>query len=86
MATMEWPVRVFVTEQDGYTKARVVLHAEDEVLTAEGFAASQSDERTPSADADLAVSRALAVLGSKLVERSARSVARYGQSFVMPDF
>ncbi|WAX57661.1 DUF1876 domain-containing protein [Jatrophihabitans cynanchi] len=76
----EWPIQVWITEEDDRTTARAVLNTRDNVLTADGVARrSPRDPAVPEIGDEIAVGRALAELGRQLLASGADDVAAIEQ-------
>jgi hypothetical protein len=75
MHTKKWNTEVFLIEQDGQTRADAVLDTGDNTLHGHGAARCHPGERdVPEIGDELAVARALADLGRKLVGAAAENL------------
>ena len=71
----EWPIQVWITEEDDRTTARAVLNTRDNVLTADGVARrSPRDPAVPEIGDEIAVGRALSNLGHRLLDTAAGDI------------
>ncbi|MDT0454866.1 DUF1876 family protein [Streptomyces sp. DSM 41527] len=65
--TVEWPVRLYLFEEDGTTKARVVLRTGTTTLTGHGTArCSPEDRDVPEIGDEIAAGRAMRDLAGQL--------------------
>ncbi|MGC9543900.1 DUF1876 domain-containing protein [Streptomyces sp. UG1] len=79
--TAEWKVRLYLFEDEGTTKARVVLDTGDTSLTGHGTAhRNPADAEVPEIGDELAAGRALRDLGQQLVDAAARDIDGMGAS------
>ncbi|MXM65962.1 DUF1876 domain-containing protein [Streptomyces sp. HUCO-GS316] len=77
--TVEWKVRLHLFEEEGSTKARVVLDTGTTVLTGHGTAhRNPVDADVPEIGEELAAGRALHDLGRQLVEVAERDIEHAG--------
>ncbi|AWN25598.1 DUF1876 family protein [Streptomyces libani] len=66
--TVEWPVRLYLFEEDGTTKARVVLRTGTTTLTGHGTArCSPEDRDVPEIGDEIAAGRAVKDLAGQLL-------------------
>ncbi|WNF00750.1 DUF1876 domain-containing protein [Streptomyces luomodiensis] len=73
--TVEWTVRLYLFEDEGTTKARVVLDTKDTSLTGRGTARrNPEDENVPEIGDELAAGRALHDLGDQLLGAAERDI------------
>jgi hypothetical protein len=78
--TRKWRAEVFLFEQDGQTRADVVLETGDSTLHGYGEARCHSGETdVPEIGDELAVARALADLGRKLSSTAADDLEGIGR-------
>jgi hypothetical protein len=81
MHTRKWHAEVFLFEQDGQTRADVVLETGENTLHGHGEARCHSGETdVPEIGDELAVARALADLARKLSTTAADDLEGIGQS------
>jgi hypothetical protein len=81
MHTRKWHAEVFLFEQDGQTRADVVLETGESTLRGHGEALCHSGETdVPEIGDELAVARALADLARKLSTTAADDLEGIGQS------
>ena len=79
--TVEWKVRLHLFEDEGMTKARVVLDTKDTSLTGHGTArCNPVDTDVPEIGDELAAGRALHDLGDQLLGAAERDVKGVGAS------
>ncbi|MER8161812.1 DUF1876 domain-containing protein [Streptomyces sp. NPDC094472] len=77
--TVEWKVRLYLFEDDGTTKARVVLDTRDTSLTGHGTArCNPEDDDVPEIGDELAAGRALHDLGDQLLGAAERDIKGSG--------
>ncbi|MFG2139912.1 dsRBD fold-containing protein [Streptomyces sp. NPDC048650] len=77
--TAEWDVRLYLSEEDGTTRARVELDTGTIALTGHGTArCSPQDEDVPVVGDELAAGRAMHDLGSKLMRVAEHGMADAG--------
>ncbi|GGT01220.1 DUF1876 domain-containing protein [Streptomyces chromofuscus] len=73
--TVEWKVRLYLFEEDGTTKARVVLNTGTNEFTGHGAAhRNPTDRDVPEIGDELAAGRAMHDLGRQLVEVAERDI------------
>ncbi|MEW2250605.1 DUF1876 domain-containing protein [Streptomyces sp. NPDC006975] len=73
--TVEWKVRLYLFEEEGTTKARVVLDTRTAQLTGHGSAhRNPADADVPEIGDELAAGRAMQDLGRQLVEFAGRDI------------
>ncbi|MER6688398.1 DUF1876 domain-containing protein [Streptomyces minutiscleroticus] len=79
--TKEWKVHLYLSEDEGTTKARVVLDTGTSSLTGHGAArCNPADRDVPEIGDELAVGRALHDLGRQLVTIAERDIEGMGAS------
>ncbi|MEU1943061.1 DUF1876 domain-containing protein [Streptomyces sp. NPDC059474] len=79
--TVEWKVRLYLFEDEGTTKARVVLDTKDTSLTGHGTARrNPEDDDVPEIGDELAAGRALHDLGDQLLSTAERDIKGSGAS------
>ena len=84
--TAEWKIRLRLFEEEGTTKARVVLDTGTASLTGHGVAhCSPGDTDVPEIGDELAAGRALHDLGRQLVEAAERDIEGMGASATRPE-
>lgn len=77
--TVEWKVRLYLFEEEGTTKARVVLDTGTTELTGHGDAhRNPADVDVPEIGDELAAGRALYDLGRQLVDVAERDIEGMG--------
>ncbi|KUL22195.1 DUF1876 domain-containing protein [Streptomyces regalis] len=77
--TVEWKVRLYLFEDEGTTKARVVLDAGAASLTGRGVArCNPADTDVPEIGDELAAGRALHDLAQQLVSAAERDIEGVG--------
>ncbi|MFJ6632831.1 DUF1876 domain-containing protein [Streptomyces sp. NPDC091376] len=77
--TLEWKVRMFLSEEDGTTKARVDLETGSTTLTGHGTArCNPQDPDVPEIGDELAASRAMSDLARKLMRVADRDLESVG--------
>ncbi|AJT63794.1 DUF1876 domain-containing protein [Streptomyces chattanoogensis] len=77
--TTEWDVRLYLSEENGTTKARVELDTGTIALTGHGIArCSPQDVDVPVIGDELAAGRAMHDLGSKLIQVADHDMAGVG--------
>ncbi|WP_282699717.1 DUF1876 domain-containing protein [Streptomyces sp. CC219B] len=73
--TAEWKVRLYLFEEEGTTKARVVLDTGNASLTGQGTAhRNPADRDVPEIGDELAAGRALHDLAGQLVEAATQDI------------
>ncbi|MBW8090973.1 MULTISPECIES: DUF1876 domain-containing protein [Streptomyces] len=73
--TVEWRVRLYLFEDEGTTKARVMLDTRDTSLTGHGTArCNPEDDDVPEIGDELAAGRALHDLGDQLLGAAERDI------------
>lgn len=73
--TLEWKVRLFLSEENGTTKARAVLDTGEAALTGRGLArCSPDDSDIPEIGDELAAGRALGDLAQQLLGIAERDI------------
>lgn len=78
-STMEWTVRVDLSEEDGTTKAEAVLDTGTAKLTGHGIArCSPQDPDVPTIGDELAASRAMRDVASQLMTVADRALGEAG--------
>lgn len=81
MRTVEWKVRLYLFEDEGTTKARVVLDTHDNSLTGHGAARCHpEDSDVPEIGEELAAGRALHDLGEQLLVTAEHDIEGTGTS------
>ncbi|MEU5541821.1 dsRBD fold-containing protein [Streptomyces sioyaensis] len=66
--TVEWPVRLYLVEENGKTTARVALHTGTTTLTGQGTArCSPDDQDVPEIGDEIAAGRAMRDLAGQLL-------------------
>jgi Domain of unknown function (DUF1876) len=77
METKSWTVTITIDEHDGHTRALARLHTRDtDLLTGVGLARlNPTDQEVPEIGDELAVGRALADLGNRLLAAAATDVS-----------
>jgi hypothetical protein len=84
--TREWKVRLYLFEDEGTTKARVVLDTGTTSLTGHGAAhCNPADTDVPEIGDELAVGRALNDLGRQLVTVAEQDIEGMGTSAARRD-
>ncbi|WP_406289455.1 DUF1876 domain-containing protein [Embleya sp. NBC_00896] len=79
--TVEWKVRLYLFEEEGTTKARVVLNTGTTELIGHGAAhRSPEDADVPEIGDELAAGRAMCDLGRQLVDVAERDIGGMGTS------
>ena len=77
--TVEWKVRLYLFEDEGTTKARVVLNTGTTELTGHGAAhRNPADTDVPEIGDELAAGRAMHDLGRQLVSAAQRDIEGVG--------
>lgn len=77
--TVEWKVRLYLFEDEGTTKARVVLNTGTTELTGHGAAhRNPADTDVPEVGDELAAGRAMHDLGRQLVDIAQRDIEGLG--------
>ncbi|WP_326648135.1 MULTISPECIES: DUF1876 domain-containing protein [unclassified Streptomyces] len=77
--TVEWKVRLYLFEDEGTTKARVVLDTGATALTGHGVAhRNPGDTDVPEIGDELAAGRAMRDLGQQLVDFAERDIEGMG--------
>jgi len=83
--TAEWKVRLYLFEDEGTTKARVVLDTGATTLTGHGVAhRNPADMDVPEVGDELAAGRALRDLAQQLVDAAERDIEGMGASGTGP--
>ena len=73
--TAEWKVRLYLSEEEGTTKAHVVLETGTTALTGRGVAhRNPADMDVPEIGDELAAGRAMHDLGRQLVDAAERDI------------
>ncbi|MFE2569558.1 dsRBD fold-containing protein [Streptomyces mirabilis] len=76
---VEWKVRLYLSENEGTTKARVVVNTGTTTLTGHGTAhCNPEDADVPAIGDELAAGRALHDLGQQLVSTAERDIKGLG--------
>ncbi|MFF1742669.1 dsRBD fold-containing protein [Streptomyces mirabilis] len=76
---VEWKVRLYLSENEGTTKARVVVNTGTTTLTGHGTAhCNPEDADVPEIGDELAAGRALHDLGQQLVSTAERDIKGLG--------
>ncbi|MBM4792017.1 DUF1876 domain-containing protein [Streptomyces sioyaensis] len=90
--TVEWPVRLYLVEEDGRTTARVALHTGNTTLhgtttlTGHGTArCSPDDQDVPEIGDELAVGRAMRDLAGKLLRAADKDLEGVGAAPPRPE-
>jgi len=77
--TVEWKVRLYLFEDEGTTKARVVVDTGTTALTGHGVAhCNPADTDVPGIGDELAAGRAMHDLGRQLVDAAERDIEGMG--------
>ncbi|WP_406306577.1 DUF1876 domain-containing protein [Streptomyces sp. NBC_00879] len=83
--TVEWKVRLYLFEDEGTTKARVVLDTGATALTGYGVAhCNPADADVPEIGDELAAGRAMRDLGQHLVDVAQRDIEGIGAAATGP--
>lgn len=83
--TLDWKVGLYLSEEDGTTKARAVLDTGSSTLTGQGTArCSAEDADVPEIGDELAASRALKDLAGHLMRVADRDMERVGAAAEAP--
>lgn len=83
--TVEWKVHLYLFEDEGTTKARVVLDTPTTALTGHGAArCNPVDTDVPEIGDELAAGRALCDLGRQLVDAAERDIKGVGAPAAEP--
>jgi hypothetical protein len=78
---VEWKVRLYLSENEGTTKARVVVNTGTTTLTGHGAAhCNPEDADVPEIGDELAAGRAMHDLGQQLVSTAERDIKGLGVS------
>jgi hypothetical protein len=83
---LEWKVGLFLIEEDGTTKARVVLDTGSSTLTGHGIArCNAEDVDVPAIGDELAASRAFKDLAGQLMRAADRDLESVGAGDARPE-
>ncbi|ATW47090.1 dsRBD fold-containing protein [Streptomyces xantholiticus] len=85
--TLEWKIRLFLSEEDGTTKAKAVLDTGTTTLTGHGTAhRSPQDLDVPEIGDDLAAGRAMHSLARQLMKTADRELEAMGAGPPAPGY